>query len=271
MAKSAKSVVFSGDFHVGSATALCSAEPYVREIDSTIKPNKIQQALREAYYDTIDSITQTPELLVVNGEPIDGANKKQLGNQSWTTNQQDMSDDFIKLMGDFPYKKIMCGRGSAYHSNVDGMNWEEIIADKLNAEKYKAYGGKGHTDYFGFFEMNGRTFNFTHHIGFNKMPAYRTTALAREIAGMHFEKDKLGEADVLVRSHIHYFVYVRFVHSHGFTTPAWKYPDGHLFRGGLAGTTPDIGAVEVIVEPNGDLEVIPHIAEIDLKPQVRHF
>ena len=103
------------------------------------------------------------------------------------------------------------------------------------------------------------------------MPAYRTTALAREMAGMHFEKDKLGEADVLVRSHIHYFVYVRFVHSHGFTTPAWKYPDGHLFRGGLAGTTPDIGAVEVIVEPNGDLEVIPHIAEIDLKPQVRHF
>ena len=190
--------------------------------------------------------------------------------KSWSTNLQDQEDDF-KVLCDFPYKKIIFSRGSGYHSTVDGTNYEEIIAQRLNAEPYKAYGGSGKTDYFGFLEVYGKTFNFTHHIGFNKWAAYRTTAIAREMAGMVFEKEKLGRADVTVRSHIHYFVHVQFTHTHGFTTPAWKYPDGHLFRGGLAGTTPDVGVVEVIVEPNGELSIHPHIAEIDLKPTVRHF
>ena len=44
-----------------------------------------------------------------------------------------------------------------------------------------------------------------------------------------------------------------------------------MFRGGVAGTTPDVGMVEFIVEPNGKLLVEKHIAEIDIKPVVRHF
>ena len=88
------------------------------------------------------------------------------------------------------------------------------------------------------------------------------------MAGMVFEKDKMGHADVIVRSHVHYFVHVEFVNTHGFTTPAWKYPDGHLFRGGTAGTTPDVGMVEVIVETNGDIIVEKHIATPNIKPKV---
>ena len=119
--------------------------------------------------------------------------------------------------------------------------------------------------------MYGKVFNFAHHIGFNKSPAYRTTALAREMAGMHFEHDKLGRADFIIRSHVHYFVHIEFVNTHGILTPAWKYPDHHLFRGGLAGTTPDVGLVEIIIEPNGETVVLPHIAKIDMKAQVRHL
>jgi len=39
----------------------------------------------------------------------------------------------------------------------------------------------------------------------------------------------------------------------------------------VAGTTPDIGMVEFIIEPNGYVEVVKHIAELDIKPVVRHF
>ena len=67
---------------------------------------------------------------------------------------------------------------------------------------------------------------------------------------------------------VHYFVHVEFVHSHGIILPAWKYPDGHLFRGGVAGTTPDIGMVETIIEPNGEIIIKKHIAEIDMKAKV---
>ncbi len=64
---------------------------------------------------------------------------------------------------------------------------------------------------------------------------------------------------VIVRSHVHYFVMVRFATQFGFTTPSFKMPDSHLFRGGLGGTAPSLGAVEVIIEPDGHILIEPHI------------
>jgi len=180
-------------------------------------------------------------------------------------------NDAIKLLKKIPYTDILFVRGSNYHVSLDGTSFEEIIAEKIGAKKYKAFGGKGYTDYYLLLEQYGKYFNFTHHVGFNKWAAYRTTALAREMAGMVFEKDKMGKADVLVRSHVHYFVHVEFPNTHGFTTPAWKFPDAHLFRGGTAGTTPDIGMVEMIIEPNGDLFIEKHIKSLNIKPLVLHL
>ena len=257
--------------HVGSALSICSAEPVITELGTVHLPNKLQLALNEAWYNCIDDLEQKPTLLVLNGEPCDGANKKQVGQQSWTTNLQDQINDAGKLLNDIPYENLIFVRGSGYHVQQDGTNFEEILAHQLGAEKYRAYGGEGLTDYYALIEMYGKTFNFTHHVGYNKWAAYRTTALAREMAGMVFEKDKMGKADVIIRSHVHYFVHIEFVNTHGILTPAWKYPDHFLFRGGLAGTTPDIGLVEIVIEPNGETIVYPHIANIDKKAQVRHL
>jgi hypothetical protein len=101
--------------------------------------------------------------------------------------------------------------------------------------------------------------------------AYRSTALAREMANMHFEDDKLGKIDVVVRSHVHYFWHHESVNRHGIITPAWKFADYHLFRGGVAGTTPDIGMVLAQVEPNGDIYVDKFIKDVGVKPQQVHI
>lgn len=271
MSNKSKSILIVSDIHVGSSTAICSKAPEIADLNTTYKPNKLQQALLTGWNNCIKDLSQKPDLLVVNGEPCDGGNPRQLGNQSWTTNLEDQLNDAELLLKKIPYKKIMFVRGSGYHVNQQGTNFEEILADRMNAERYKSFGGSGSTDYYALVEAYGKMFNFTHHVGFNKWAAYRTTALAREMAGMAFEKDKMGRADVIVRSHVHYFVHIEFVNTHGFTTPAWKFPDGHLFRGGTAGTTPDIGMVEVIVEPNGELEIKKHIAQLDIKPLVRHI
>ena len=45
----------------------------------------------------------------------------------------------------------------------------------------------------------------------------------------------------------------------------------HLFRGGVGGTKPDIGAVEAIVESNGEFDIRPLIVETDLKPLIKEF
>ena len=259
--------------HVGSSVSVCSEKPVTTNLDTEYNPNKLQKELLSAWIECNDEIQQKPNLLIVNGEPCDGGNKKQLGNQSWTTNLQDQLDDAEKLLNLIKHDKLLFVRGSGYHVNQDGTNFEEIIAKQMKADRYRAFGDlrRGYTDDYALVSLHGKLFNFTHHVGFNKWAAYRTTALARQMAGIVFERDKIGKADVIVRSHVHYFVHVEFTHTHGFTTPAWKFPDSHLFRGGTAGTTPDIGMVEVIVESNGDINVVKHIAELQIKPLVKQY
>lgn len=269
--KSSKSILIASDMHVGSTTAVCTESPEMGEKETQHKPNALQRELLGAWINCKDELIQKPTLMVINGEPIDGDNFKQVGQQCWSTSMQDQIDDSAKLINMIPHDKLMFVRGSGYHVTRGGTPLEESMARQMNAEPYKAFGGNGLTDYYALVEMHGKLFNFTHHVGFNKWAAYRTTALAREMAGMVFERNKMGKADVIVRSHVHYFVHIEFTHTHGFTTPAWKFPDGHLFRGGTAGTTPDVGMIEVIVEPNGKVIIEKHIAEFELKPQVRHF
>ena len=267
--KKPKRVLVISDLHVGSSTALCSAKPIIADLGTFYTPNGLQKIFFKAWKDMIKSLKGPVDLLVINGECIDGANVKQVGQQSWTTNFEDMMEDAKKLIEMIPYKKVLILRGSNYHEQLDGTNFEEIMAGKLrDCVKYKAYGGEGKTDYFAFVKVYNKIFSFTHHIGFSKSEAYRTTALAREMAGMHFQHDKLGRADIFVRSHVHYFNHIEFVHTHGCTTPAWKYPDQHLFRGGLAGTTADIGAVAFVIHSNGHVDFEKYIAEIDYKPKV---
>ena len=86
-------------------------------------------------------------------------------------------------------------------------------------------------------------------LGFSYLP----TALGREMAQMVFFNEKLWNTadspDIIVRSHTHRYVQVKFGHSAGFVCPSWKLFDSFLLRNGQdAGS---IGLVEVVVEPNG--------------------
>ena len=210
MKKKTKSILIVSDMHVGSSTAVCTKSPDIADLNTTYKPNRLQSTLLKGWENCIADLTQKPDLLVVNGEPCDGGNPKGLGKQSWSTSLEDQLNDAEKLLNMIPYKKIMFTRGSGYHVDMQGTNFEEILANRMGAEKYKSFGGSGSTDYYALVEVYGKMFNFTHHVGFNKWASYRTTALAREMAGMVFEKDKMGRADVIVRSHVHYFVHVEF-------------------------------------------------------------
>jgi hypothetical protein len=268
--KSSKSVLFISDMHVGNQTAICSPNPKMN--GGSYNPNKLQKQLYERWCEIRDKC-HNPHILCLNGEPCDGSNVKQSGAQEWSTVIREQLDDATKLLKMYHPKYLLMTRGSNYHVQLGGDNQEEILAERLNAVPYSGLfdvekdteheQGSIRTDYFVTFRVNDKVFSATHHIGFNRWFAYRTTAIAREMADMEFMRGRYWRSEdmpsVIVRSHAHYFVYVRFATQHGFITPAWKFPDGHLFRGGLGGTAPSIGTVEVIVEPNGEIQVLPHI------------
>jgi hypothetical protein len=264
-----KSVYIVSDIHVGSITAICSADPVVQEYGENYRPNKLQKELHQIWGEAIDDLAQRPNLCVVNGEPIDGANRKQVGNQSWTTSVHDQAVDAQKILSEIPAREFMFIRGSGYHVAVDGATVESFISDAMGGVRYSSIEGiKSNSWYWANVEINGKIFSFTHHLPYAKFFAYRATPLAKEMALMALDKGRTMKYDVLVRSHVHYFMLVESAHTIALTTPAWKYPDGHLTRGGLGGIFPDIGGIEIIVEPNGEIVVRKHITELRQKQQV---
>ena len=261
--KSSKSLVVYSDIHTGSKNAVCTNDPV-----NGYRPSDFQKMLFELWNESIDDLTQKPRFKVINGEPFDGVNRKSNGAGQWSVSMGEQIREAEKLIKLIPGEETVLVKGSGYHVDDLGTSYEEILADKIGARKYSTWFNDSFAEDFCQIRLNGVLFNITHHVGFARWAAYRTTALAREMAALHFMKDSLGDVGVMVRSHVHYFVHIEFPHSHGFTNPAWKYPDRHLFRGGMGGVIPNIGCTEVIIEPNGKIIVEKHIAEVKQKPKV---
>lgn len=266
-----KSIVIYSDIHDGSTTAVCSPEPEIEEQNTTYKPNALQKELFNIWEEAIDDFSKKkPDLCVVNGEPVDGGNPKQLGNQSWSTNLYDQAVDSCKLLKMTKAKEFLFTRGSGYHVQIHGTPIEQFVAEQMGGVKYSVYKGMKpkNADFYANVQAFDTNISFTHHIAYAKFFAYRATPISREAALMALDKGRNMKYDIIVRSHVHYFMLVKSAHTIGFTTPAWKYPDGHLYRGGLGGTFPDIGMVELIIEPNNEVIVNEHITELRIKPEV---
>lgn len=263
--KSSKSLVIYSDIHTGSKTAVCTNDPE----NPDYKPNSFQKKLFELWQESIDDLTQKPRFKVINGEPFDGPNKKQNGGGQWSQNMAEQIRESAKLISLIPGDETILIKGSGYHVDDMGTSYEDILGGLIKARKYSSWYNDTFAEDFCQIELNGILINITHHIGFARWAAYRTTALAREMAALHFMKEQLGNVRVIARSHVHYFVHIEFTHTHGFTNPCWKYPDRHLFRGGMGGIIPDIGCTEVIIEPNGKIIIEKHIASLkEKKPEV---
>ena len=273
-----RTIAFVGDMHVGSRYAVTAKQ---------FKQNDDQLKITDWWVHCSEELGHINRLHI-NGEPIDGSNVKQAGDgvDANLNMQMENAAELIKMIH---ADKITLTRGSGYHTQINGMNLDETFARMVGAEKCNQWfdvdtqtyrGDNGQyiiaergttlTSFFCNIDVNGRLFNITHHLGFNRWFAYRTTSLAREMADMEFQRGKYYPADrnldFIVRSHVHYFVEVGYTTQHGFTTPAWKFPDQHLFRGGLGGTYPTIGMIVVTVEQNGEYSIKKLIAPTDMLP-----
>ena len=268
MAKSSKSLVVFSDLHVGSRHSVCSEEPTI-DGGGSYRPSPNQKKLLQAWEYCIDEITTKPNALIINGEPIDGDNRRDLGEPCWSPNLHDQMEDADRLIKKIKYDKLYLTRGSGYHVTKDATNFEKIFAKYVGAESYKSVlGNQTKTDYEATFNVFGKHIHFTHHVGYGNWWLYRTTPIAREMVKMHFAHQDNGfHTDVIIRSHVHYYVEVRFPHTIGLTTPAWKFPDGFMYRQGVP-ELPTIGNIEIIVESNGKVIVEPHLAEVDFKKPV---
>ena len=232
-----KSVAVISDMHVGSDQGLYSGY-------GPVKISKDQEKLRDWWQYCADT-TGRVTVLLLNGEPIQGSNKKQLGAETGRVDANETLDDASRLILQWKYDNLVMTRGSGYHVTENWTNYEETLARKMKAVPYQGifgqalqtmtvnkgmayvqeqarqelYTGRKHVDNYIFFDIYGKLFNAVHAIGFSKWFAYRTTSLGRELSEMEFSRGKWygsdKNLDFIIRSHAHYFVHISFTNSQG--------------------------------------------------------
>jgi hypothetical protein len=292
---SSKTLAVISDMHVGSDQGLYSGY-------GPVKISKDQEKLRDWWMHCAD-VNGRLTVLLLNGEPCQGSNKKQLGAENWSSDFNETLDDAERLIKQWHYDNLVMTRGSGYHVTSEGWtNAEETLSRRLkNFVPYSGifgqaletmqsnkgmaivqeqgeplYTARKHVDNYIFFDIYGRLFNAVHAISFTKWFAYKTTSLGRELADMEFSRGKWygsdRNLDFLIRSHAHYFVHIEFSNSHGIISPAWQFPNTFQFRTGLA-QYPSVGSVKITIETSGDISIQKYIMPSDKlpRPEVLHF
>jgi hypothetical protein len=104
---SSKSVAVISDMHVGSDQGLYSGYGPVRI-------SKDQEKLRDWWQHCAD-ISGKVTVLLLNGEPIQGGNKKSNGSENWSSDWTETLDDAERLIRQWKYDNLVMTRGSGYH------------------------------------------------------------------------------------------------------------------------------------------------------------
>ena len=138
------------------------------------------------------------DVVVVNGDAIDGKGERSGGTEAITADRNEQCDMAVhairKALG--AKTKVVMTYGTPYHTG-DGEDFEKNIAAKLDADI------SGHQ----YFRVEGVTFDVKHKVGSSQVPHGRHTAIAREHLWSQLWNDhsEIPQADVLIRSHVHYY------------------------------------------------------------------
>ena len=260
-----KSVIIVGDMHVGHKYALGSPLKKLQKVNAFWKSARDQL------------LKQRANVFVINGEPIDGDQPRQLGGELWVSDmgqQMEVANDYISH---FKMDSIGITRGSNYHSTRGNTNFESILTKYLTCAPildYSPYGKLskytrasesvverdpvGHRPYSRIedilqMRVNGVVFNIIHHTGTPTNFATLPSSIAQQILKNMIQTGRLWTVKdaprITIRSHTHHFVLVEYGNSIGWVNPAWQIFSMYTLQKSMAAAT--IGMVEVIIESNG--------------------
>ena len=201
----------------------------------------VRRELWNEYTRMIDA--QKPiDILVVNGDAIDGKGQRSGGTEQITADRSEQAAMAIECIKYAEAETIVMTYGTPYHAGNEE-DYEGIIAKELGCPI------KSHA----FIDINGLKFSIKHKIGGSSVPHGRATAMLREMLWDLIWSDN-GEQprdDVIIRSHVHYFMYVGDKNRLGIVTPALQ-GLGSKYGARQCPGTVDFGIINFKIFDSGD-------------------
>lgn len=204
-----KRVVVISDLHAGHRVGLTPPKWWTAAKGD--KYYRIQIELWEEYV-KITNRLKPIDVLMVNGDCIDGRGKRSGGTELISINRQEQVDIAAFAINHCRAEKVVMTRGTPYHVG-DKKEWEDILAEKVSCKKIGDHE---------FYNINGVIFDVKHHIGSSSIPHGQFTPISRDRLWnlIWAEYQMQPKADILIRSHVHYYDRCGSVDWDAFITPA---------------------------------------------------
>lgn len=197
-----KRLLVISDLHCGHKAGLTPTRWQIHANDTKgrTKLEKFASLQREAWdwYAKTVSRYGPYDLVVVNGDAIDGRGDRSGGTEQITTDRHEqvtMAETCIQRALTKSTKLLMT-YGTPYHAG-EKEDWEGLIASDLNAVKIGSHE---------WVDVEGVIFDFKHHLSGSQVPHTRGTAISREVlwSKIWSERGLQPRTDVLIRSHVHF-------------------------------------------------------------------
>lgn len=247
-----KTVLVISDLHCGHRIGLTPPDyMYPDKTKNKIASyfGKLQREIWEWFTSEVKSLGKI-DVLIVNGDCIDGKGKRSGGTELITTDLFLQAEMATQVIQSIKAKKIFMTYGTPYHVG-DSEDMEDIIAREVGADI------KGQQ----FIEVNGNIFDVKHKTGGSSVPHSRATAVSREALWNEIwsmSDNSQPRADVVIRSHVHYYNQSGNHKKIGMTTPALQGFGSKYGERQCSGVV-DIGFVVFEVKGKNDYTFKPHI------------
>lgn len=199
----------------------------------------------------VEQIGPPIDLLIVNGDAIDGRGEKSGGLELITSNRDEQVEMAIECLKVWEARKVVCVAGTAYHTGT--LEDKEIaIAECL--------GGEFHSHPF--VRIEGVTFDIKHKVGRSGIPHGQGTTIAKErLWNTQWWIDDEGQplADIILRAHIHKYHFDGGAKWLAMSLPCLQ--GATIFGSRAVSGTVDWGLIEFRVEA-GEYEWIKHLARL---------
>jgi len=166
------------------------------------KDSKFYPYQKEAWqsYITMTCDWQEPDILICNGDLIEGRQSKQ-GGAELITNDRNVQGDMATIcLKRWNAKKIFIAYGSKYHVGDQAEDFEYTIAQKIGA----TIGGRL------FIDIEGFMLDCRHKLGTSRIPHGRATALLKAMMWNLVKSglDAEPKVNMIIRSHAHYYMWI---------------------------------------------------------------
>jgi len=249
-----KRMVVLSDLHCGHILGL--TPPSWQFQSDNIELGHIAEMQREGwnwYMNAIKRVGKNIDILVINGDLIDGRGDKSGSTELITSDRARQISIGVECVEQWDANQVFMTRGTPYHTG-NHEQFEDLAAEKLGA----------YIDNSLDIKVNGKLFNFRHKVAGSTVPHGKATAVIKESFWNLVQSayNEVPFADVVIRSHVHYMMINQDSMRYSITTPALQL-NSRYGQQQCTGLT-DFGFLVIDIYDNGHIIINPCVAKLEL-------